>query len=124
MKYPTEITIRGYTYRIEYVENQREVDRDFESDDYLGTCCSWTQVVRVFAKQSQLGILSTLIHELLHAIFRKSKMLPTALKSKAMEELFISAFADELAEILLENKLVVFPKQGPPITTRIVRTSK
>lgn len=67
MKYPVSITIRGYEYQIEYLEHGREVDRDFEDDGYLGTCDSKT--IRVLATQPLLGMLETLIHEVLHAIF-------------------------------------------------------
>jgi len=49
-------------------------------------------------------------------------MLKTALRS-GMEEPFITTLADEIALILLNNKLVEFPAEGPPITTRIVPES-
>ena len=117
MKYPVEIRIRGYHYRIEYVEHQREVDRDLESDIYLGTCDS--NVIRVFAKCSLISLVDTLIHEVLHAIFTRNKMLKIALKH-GVEEYFITTLASEIASILLDNELVKLPAKGPPITTRIV----
>lgn len=115
MRYPTEICVRGYNYRIEYVEYGREVDRDFESADYLGTVDA--SVIRVLITESPLTILETLVHEVLHAIFTRNKMLRSAVKS-SLEEEFVTTLASEVALILRENDLVKFPK-GPPITTRI-----
>ncbi len=117
MKFPVEITIRGYVYRIEYVEYQREVDRDFESEDYLGTCDD--KVIRVLVTKPLLTILDTIIHEVLHALFNRNKMLKTAIMPD-MEEAFITTLASEITLILLDNKLVTLPAKGPPITTRIV----
>lgn len=117
MKYPTEICIRGYNYQIEYLEYQREVDRDFESEDYLGTCDA--SVIRVLATRSRLSMLETLVHEVLHAIFTRNKMLKAAIKHN-LEEEFVTTLASEIALILLGNELVKFPVKGPPITTRIV----
>ena len=117
MRFPTEICIRGYNYRIEYLEYQREVDRDFESEDYLGTCDS--SVIRILATRSRLSMLETFIHEVLHAIFTRNKMLGAAIKHNLGEE-FVTTLASEIALILLDNELVKFPVKGPPITTRIV----
>ncbi len=117
MKYPVEITIRGYNYRVEYVEYAREVDCDFESDDYLGTVDA--SVIRVLSSVLPLTILETLVHEVLHAIFARNKTLKSVIKCN-MEEVFITTLASEIALILLENDLVTFPTKGPPITTRIV----
>lgn len=117
MKYPVEVRIRGYHYRIEYLEYQREVDRDFESEDYLGTCDS--SVIRILATRSRLGMLETIIHEVLHAIFTRNKMLRAAIK-RNLEEEFVTTLAGEIALILLDNEFVKLPAKGPPITTRIV----
>ena len=117
MRYPVEIHIRGYDYRIEYVEYGREVDRDFECEDYLGTCGSC--VIRVLISEPLTTILDTLVHEVLHAIFTRNKMLKTAIK-RGMEEEFITTLASDIALLLLDNDLVKFPAKGPPVTTRIV----
>jgi len=117
MRFPVEICIRGYNYTIEYLEYEREVDRDFESEDYLGTCDA--RVIRVLATRSRLTIVETLIHEVLHALFSRNKMLKTALK-RGVEEEFISTLACEAALILFTNELIKLPNKGPPITTRIV----
>jgi len=116
MKYPISINIRGYEYRIEYLEHPREVDRDFEDDNFLGTCDSET--IRVLATQPLNGVLETLIHETLHVHFTRNKMLKAALK-QGMEEWFITTLAADLAHTLLTSGLVKFPAKGPPITTRI-----
>jgi hypothetical protein len=115
MKYPTKVNIRGYKYRIEYVENPREVDRDFESIAYLGTCSS--KVIRILAKQTQLSLIDSIVHEIIHAVFTRNPMLKQALKD-GMEESFVATIGGEIAEILLNNKWVNFSKQ-PPITVRI-----
>lgn len=117
MRFPTEIRIRGHYYRIEYVEYSREVDCNFESENYLGTCDSKT--IRVHALQPLIVILDSIIHETLHAIFTRNKMLKAALK-QGMEESFITTLASDIAFILLDNELVKFPAKGPPITTRII----
>jgi hypothetical protein len=116
MKYPVTLNIRGYTYRIEYVQTPREVDQDFEVEYYLGTCNA--HVIRILATQPQISLLDSVVHEILHAIFTRNRMLRKALKAN-MEESFVATLAGEIAEILLDNELVKFPKQRPPITTRI-----
>lgn len=118
MEYPTSITIRGYTYRIEYVDTPKEVDTDFEKGFWLGQCSSG--VIRVLAKQEPFGILDTLIHEILHAIFNKNKMLKAALQSTEMEEPFIDTLASELASFLTQNGWAA-PTKSPLITKRIVQ---
>lgn len=119
MKFPTEINVRGHEYLIEYVECQREVDRDFESENYLGVCDCDSRVIRVLVTKPPLAMFETLIHEVIHAIFTRNKMLKTALKPDIEEE-FITTLASEVALILFDNQLVKFPAKGPPITTRIV----
>lgn len=116
MKYPVELTIRGYTYKVEYLMHHREVDRDFESDDYLGTVDSKT--IRVLATVPLSQIVETLIHEALHALFTRNKMLKTALRAN-MEEMFINTLAADITRLLFDSRLVNLPKK-PPITTRIV----
>ena len=116
MKFPTEIRIRGYNYRVEYVEYQREVDPDFGSDEYLGTCDGDT--IRVLVTKSPLAMFETTIHEVIHAIFTRNKMLKTALKPDIEEE-FITTLASETALLMFDNQLVKFPVK-PPVTTRIV----
>jgi ADP-dependent phosphofructokinase/glucokinase len=120
MKFPVEIRIRGHNYRIEYVESQREVEVDFESDAFIGTVDD--NAIRVFVTKSLLTMVDTLIHEVLHAIFTRNKMLKTAFRPD-MEESFITTLAGEIALILFDNELVKFPTKGPPITTRIVPES-
>jgi len=119
VNFPTEICIRGHNYRIEYVEYQREVDPDFESGEYLGTCDCDSKVLRILVTRPLLAMFETLIHEVLHAIFTRNKMLKTALKPDIEEE-FITTLASEIALLTFDNELVKFPAKGPPITTRIV----
>lgn len=116
MKYPTSVSIRGHDYRIEYVDQLREVDSDFECTHYIGTVGSGA--IRCYAHQTKLNILDTLIHEMLHALFTRNKMLVTAVKSN-MEENFISTLASDMALLLHDNGWVQLPKQPPPITVRI-----
>jgi len=117
VKFPVEIRIRGYNYRVEYVECKREVEPDFESDTYIGTVDD--SAIRIFVTKSLLTMVDTLIHEVLHAIFTRNKMLKAAFRPD-MEELFVTTLAGEIALILFDNELVKFPTKGPPITTRIV----
>lgn len=119
MKFPVTIRILGYDYRIEYLEYQREVDTDFGCDNYLGTCDCDAGVIRILATASPLAVIDTLIHEVLHAIFTRNKMLKTAVQPD-VEENFIATLASEFALLLFDNKLVDFSTESPPITTRIV----
>ena len=118
MNYPTNITIKSYPYKIEYVETSREVDTDFESGHWLGQCVGET--IRVLADQKPIGILDTLIHEVLHAVFNRNRMLREVVKSKNMEESFIDTLATELTILLIENGWIKQMEEGPPITKRII----
>ncbi len=119
MNYPTSITVKGYTYRIEYVTTHKEVDEDFEDREWLGQCnyC----MIRVFVDQEPFGILDTLLHEILHAVFNRNKMLKAAFRSDDMEEPFIDALSTELAGLITENGWVTPPAENPPITRRIAK---
>lgn len=117
MKYPTSVYIRGHDYRVEYVEQMREVDRDFECENYLGTVCD--RVIRLHARQSKLNLLDSLIHEILHALFTRNKMLKAAVDSD-LEEDFIATLASDVALLLQDSDWFKHPTQKPPITTRIV----
>lgn len=119
MKYPTSITIKGHPYRIEYVDTPQEVDDDFAGGRWLGQCCN--NVIRVLATQGSFGILDTLIHEMLHAVFSRNRMLKAALQSADMEEPFIDTLASELAVLLAENGWIEQSEEDLPITERIVR---
>ena len=122
MKYPTSVIVKGHTYRIEYVDKHQEVDTDFENRLWLGQCVG--DVIRVLSDQEPFGILDTLLHEILHAVFNRNKLLKATLKSEDMEEPFIDNLASELAILLFENGWVGPPEEGPPITERIVRETK
>lgn len=118
MEYPTSVTVKGHTYRIEYVDTHQEVDADFDKGLWLGQCAG--DVIRVLVQQEPFSIMDTLIHEILHAVFNRNKMLKAALQSEAMEEPFIDNLASELAILLSENSWVEQPKDKPPVTERIV----
>lgn len=118
MRYPVEVTVKGYKYEIQYVVNPKEVDSDFEGTGYLGSCND--NVIRILALQTSFGMLDTLIHELLHVIFTRNKMLKMAIKA-GMEESFIDALATEWAVILTQNGWVKSPKGNPPITRRFTK---
>ena len=118
MEYPTNVTVKGHNYRIEYVDTPQEVDVDFERGLWLGQCAG--DVIRVLRQQEPLSIMDTLIHEILHAVFNRNKMLKAALQSEAFEEPFIDNLASELASLLAANGWVATPQADPPITERIV----
>jgi hypothetical protein len=65
-------------------------------------------------------MLDTLIHEILHAVFNRNRMLKAALKSADLEEPFIDNLASELAILLSVNGWVK-PGESPPITQRILK---
>jgi len=115
MKYLKKIRIKGYEYDISYVPTGEEVSRNF-STSLLGQCTSSPKnsSIRIFSDQTKIGILETLIHETLHALFYRNPLLAKYVND---EESFIETLALEIAIILIENKLVNLPKK-PPITRR------
>lgn len=115
MHYPTGVTINGYHYRIQYVPTGREVDAELEAG-CVG-CCS-PGVVRVLATQEPLPILDTIIHEILHGILLRNRMLQVAFKAD-MEEPFVDELALQLALILVNNGWITLPTAHPPVTIRI-----
>jgi len=119
MKYPTEITVKGYPYTIEYVNLPREVAANFEHTSWWGSCDG--DVIRVLATLKPYAILDTTVHEILHTIFHKNKMLPAALSSQDLEEPFIDTLATELTQLLVQNKWVELPTVAPPVTHRILK---
>lgn len=121
MDYPTSITIKGHIYRIEYVATSQEVEDDFAEGLWLGQCCN--DVIRVLASQEPFAVLDTLIHEILHAIFNRNKMLKAALQSADMEEPFIDTLAAELA-VVLDDTGFTASLEKPSITERIVHEDK
>ncbi len=118
MNYPTSITIKGYPYRIEYVATHKEVDDDFEDRQWLGQITHGDGVIRVLAEQRPFGVLDTLLHEILHAVFNRNRMLRAALQSDDTEEPFIDTLSTELALLITENCLET-PLKLPPITRRL-----
>lgn len=104
MKYPSDIVIQGYNYELKFVPNARDVNPD-DPDSELNGLCGDTDLC-VNTNQTPLGILDTVIHETLHAIFNRSPMLTAALRTKSMEEPFITTLATAVANVLVNNKLV------------------
>lgn len=122
MKYPTSVIVKGHTYKIEYVDTHQEVDVDFDKGLWLGQCSDG--VIRVLFQRGLFSVMDTLIHEILHAVFNRNKLLKATLKSEDMEEPFIDNLASELAILLYENGWVEQPEESPPITERIIRETK
>jgi hypothetical protein len=69
-------------------------------------------------------MLDTLIHEIMHAVFNRNRMLKAALKSADLEEPFIDNLAAELAILLTVNGWVEQSEESPPVTERIVSETK
>lgn len=122
MKYPTSVTVKGHIYKIEYVGTHQEVDVDFDKGLWLGQCAGDT--IRVLSQPEPFRVMDTLIHEILHAVFNRNKLLKATLKSEDIEESFIDNLASELAILLFENGWVGQPEESPPITERIVQETK
>jgi len=118
MNYPSEVTVKGYPYTIEYVNLPREVGPNLDQTTWLGSCNQ--DVIRTLATLEPYAILDTLIHEILHVIFHKNQLLASALSSADLEEPFIDTLALELAQLLTQNNWVDLPLESPPITHRIV----
>ena len=118
MNYPDSLTIKGYPYTVEYVATPQEVTTEFVAGAWLGICTD--NVIRVLAVQEPFGILDTLLHEILHAIFARNPLLKAAIQSDDLEEPFVGTLAVELAKLLTENGWVTTPKKLPTITKRIL----
>ncbi len=122
MKYPTSVVVKGHTYKIEYVDTHQEVDADFEDRLWLGQCADG--VLRILNQREHFDVMDTLIHEIMHAVFNRNRLLKASLKSSDLEEPFIDALASELAVLLSENGWLGQPEESPPITRRIVLETK
>jgi hypothetical protein len=89
--------------------------------DLLGQACHARGHIRVLANQQPAGVLDTLIHELLHAVFSGNHLLSAAIRPKIGDEAFISALAGALASLLIENKWVEMPAHVTPTVRRITQ---
>jgi hypothetical protein len=120
MNYPRSVRVRGYPHLIDYVNKPREVDRDLAATDLLGQCCPGNPGhLRVLTTQCPVGILDSVIHEILHVIFHKNAILTAALRPEIGDEAFISALGVELANLLVDNGWVELPETVEPTETRI-----
>lgn len=120
LQLPRAVQVRGYPYVIDYVDKGREVDRDLAANDLLGQCCPGNPGhLRVLTTQCSVGILDSVIHEILHVIFNKNTVLTAALRPEIGDEAFISALANELAFLLVDNGWVKMPEKVEPTVTRI-----
>lgn len=117
LQFPRTIRVRGYNYVVDYVNKAREVDRDLAATDLLAQCCPG--YMRVLTTQQSIGILDSVIHETLHAIFARNAVLTAAIQPMIGEEAFISALANELAYLLVDNNWVKLPETVKPTATRI-----
>lgn len=119
LQYPRAVRVRGYEYQIDYVDKCREVDHNLASTDLLGQCCPGNPgQMRILATQQGIGILDSVIHETLHAIFNRNAVLTAAIRPEIGDEAFISALANELAYLLVDN-WVTLPETMKPTETRI-----
>jgi hypothetical protein len=66
-----------------------------------------------------MGILDSVIHEILHVIFNKNPVLTAALRPEIGDEAFIGALGVELANLLVDNGWVQLPETVKPTETRI-----
>jgi len=116
MKYPTEVTIRGVTYQIQYHDESLEVDCELKRE-LLGRINHRKRVIRIYRPQPSFDLLETLLHEVLHGVFARNQALNLALRSDEVVEPFIDALTSELSLLFIENGWITLPKQQPPATT-------
>jgi len=120
LHFPRAVRVRGFEYLIDYVNKSREVDHALADDDLLGQCCPGNPGhIRVLTMQESIGILTTVIHETLHVIFNKNAILTAAIRPEIGDEAFISALANELAYLLVDNNWVQLPETVKPTEIRI-----
>ena len=93
---PSEVTILGVTYKIEYVEKPSDVDI-FRREALWGQIDYWTRTIRIYDNGRQLeDVWQTIIHEVLHGIAEGFKL---ELKEKDRHEeldLLAAAITDTL----------------------------
>jgi len=120
MKFPTSVTVRGYTYDIEYVATDREVDYDFQAG-FLGQVCHQQDKAKIRVLVSDpIKTLDTVIHEILHVIFARNSLLKAAIRPEVGDEAFVDTLACELAFLLDSNGWIDLPKEIPVTKQRIV----
>jgi len=120
LQFPRVVRIRGYEYVIDYVNKPREVDRDLAIVDLVGQCAPGNPgCIRVLTTQQSIGILDTVIHEILHAIFNRNTVLPAAIRPEIGAEAFIGALGIELANLLVDNGWIKLPETVKPTDVRI-----
>lgn len=98
--FPDVIYLIGIPYRVEYLVNPLDVDRE-KRESYWGQIDHWTQTIRVFVKgRSKEAIFETLLHEVLHG-------LSGLLKLKNLDdEDTISRLSISLADVLTRHGFV------------------
>ena len=120
---PTNVRVGGFEYIIEYVGCSQEVDDDLTCTNLLGQVrhTGSPGYIRVLTTQQPIGILDTLIHEILHAIFASNELLRTAIRPKIGDEAVLAALGRALAVLLIENKWVQMPAHMQPTVRRITQ---
>lgn len=122
LQFPQTVRVRGYEYVIDYVDKGREVEQDFASDNLLGQYCPGNPGhLRILTTQQTLGILNSVIHEILHAIFYRNPVLAASIRPEIGDEAVVGTLAEELAYLLVDNGWIQLPKVVKPTVTRINR---
>ena len=120
LQLPRAVRVRGYPYVIDYVDTSREVDRDLADNNLLGQCCPGNPGhLRILTTQCGMGILDSVIHEILHIIFIKNPLLAAVLRPEIGDETTISALANELAFLLIDNGWIKMPEVVTSTAIRI-----
>jgi hypothetical protein len=120
---PTSVKINSFKYAIDYVATSHEVDDDLLQADLLGQACHCRGHIRVLADQQPAGVLDTLIHELLHAVFSGNHLLSASIRPEIGDKPFVGALASALASLLIENKWVDMPTRVTPTVRRIIEAN-
>ncbi len=121
MNFPRKVIILGYEYKIDYVPTNREVDTHLDSDGLLGqvSYSNDKHHIRVNASQTAIGVLDTLIHEILHSLLQRNTLLRASIKSEVGEEAFVDTLACEVAYLLVSNGWIELPENVPVTEKRI-----
>lgn len=102
MKYPSEITVKGYNYQIEFVDSNWEVLKCRSKGNVLGAVED--DVIRVSLDNQKIGVFDTFIHEVLHAVINRNPALQAIFGDN--EEVVVNTLGTEFALLLVENGIV------------------
>jgi len=110
-EWPIELNIHGVIYSIEYCSNTDDVDPRGDSDGivYLGKKKMKLLVEDFGQTYPPARVFSTMLHEILHAVFEESPLLLECVQKR--EEKFVEQFSKVLTDTLIRNNIVILPNE-------------